>query len=236
MADTGIHGPTSNTGIAGATNFSQPQRVHENVSGASASGFSGTNRGHIWKGIFSSEIPSGATVNGFEIISTIYNSSRGNIGTFGSTGSSESVTFNIFLWNGVDLSSAIPFQNVSTGVSGISLANSDKDVTFLGPNKRHPALPSSNQGNDTVMAGTPTETGGLSWNVTDQANWGFGLKAISITNTPVYGAIRGIGLKCYFTAAGGASGYANAVIGIDGSDISQVNQVDTDSIDSIIGV
>ena len=96
-------------------------------------------------------------------------------------------------------------------------------------------MPSSNQGNDTVIAGTPTETGGLSWTVTDQANWGFGVKSISITNTPVYGVIRGIGLKCYFTAAG-ASGYANAVIGIESSDIGEVNKVATDSIDSIIGV
>tara|TARA_A100001391_G_C5040054_1_gene270644 strand:- start:230 stop:937 length:708 start_codon:yes stop_codon:yes gene_type:complete len=234
MADTGIHGPTSNTGISGMTNFSQPQRLHETTSGASATGFSGANRGHIWKGFFSSEIPTGATVDGFELISTQYNSSRGNIGNFGSSGATESTTFTFHLWNGTSLSSAIAWQNVSTGISGIALNGDSTEVTFTGSNKRHPALPSSNQGNDTVMAGSPTETGGLSWTVSSQADWGFGLKIPSVTNTPVYGAIRGLGLKCYFTEA--ATGYSNNVIGVASANIAKVKGVATVDIAKVIGV
>ena len=233
MADTGIHGPTSNTGISGMTNFSQPQRLHETTSGASATGFSNANRGHIWKGFFSSEIPTGATVNGFELISTQYNSSRGNIGNFGSSGATEVTTFTFHLWNGSSLSSAIAWQNVSTGVSGIALNGDSTEVSFTGANKRHPALPSSNQGNDTVMAGTPTETGGLSWPVSSQADWGFGLKIPSVTNTPVYGAIRGLGLKCYFTAA--ASGYGEKVLSIAVADISKVIGVEMADIEKVSG-
>ena len=233
MADTGIHGPTSNVGISGLTNFSNPQRLHETVSGASATGFTNANRGHIWKGFFSSDIPTGATVNGFELISTIFNSSRGNIGNFGSTGASESTTFTFHLWNGTSLSSALAFQNVSTSLSGIALANSDTELTFTGSNKRHPALPSSNQGNDTVMAGSPTETGGLSWTVADQAQFGFGLKIISVSATPVYGAIRGLALKCYFTAA--ATGYGEKILSIAAGDIEKVLGAPISTIDNFSG-
>ena len=227
MADTGIHGPTANQAISGVTQFSQPQRVHENVSGASASGFNNV-RGQIWKGIFSSEIPNGATVNGFEVISTIYNSSKGNIGNFGASGSTESTSMEIYLWNGSSLSSALTLENRQSG-SGIVYTNSNTTVTFTGSNKRHPsAAPFGTYGDGRVMAGSPTSLGGLSFTVSDQADWGFAIKCTAIVNTPVYGVIRGIGLKCYYTGA--ASGYGNDVNDVSSSSIVKINDIATADI------
>ena len=227
MADTGIHGPRGNQAISGVTAFQWPQRIHEHQSGNSASGYSGL-RGHIWHTVFSNEIPSGATVNGFEVISTTYLGGKGNIGTFGSTGSTEVATMEIYLWNGSSLSSPLTLQNRQT-LPGYSYTNTNTRVTFTGGNKRHPAAaPFGTYGDGRVMAGGPTELGGLSFTVADQADWGFAVKCIAITQTPTYGAIRGIGLKCYYTGA--ASGYGHGVNDVASSDIIKVNDIATADI------
>ena len=229
MADTGIHGPTGNSSISGVTAFQNASRLHENSGSNSATGYSGI-RGHIWHTIFSNEIPSGATVNGFEVISTTYNNGKGNIGTFGSTGSSEVATMEIYLWNGSSLSNPLTLENRQSS-SGISYTNTNTRVTFTGGNKRHPAAaPFGTYGDGRVMAGSPTELGGLSFTVSDQADWGFAVKCLAITQTPTYGAIRGIGLKCYYTAGASRWGGGSAVNDVADSAIVKINDVATADI------
>ena len=232
MANTAALGPTANQAISGVTAFGQPQRLHRTSTGASAAGFSSSPRGHIWTGCFSTEIPTSATINGFEITSETLGSAKGNIGTFGSTGASEDCTFTIMLWNGSTLSSTLPFLNV-TVTSNITLANSDTEITFLGGNQRHPALPGSNQGGGQILAGSSSTLGGIAFDPANQADFGFALKVIAHTSTPTYGAIRGLSLKAYYTLP---AGYTHEVVGITSTDISSVSGVVTADIDNIIGV
>ena len=134
----------------------------------------------------------------------------------------------IYLWNGSSLSSALTLENRQSG-SGIVYTNSNTTVTFTGSNKRHPsAAPFGTYGDGRVMAGSPTSLGGLSFTVSDQADWGFAIKCTAIVNTPVYGVIRGIGLKCYYTGA--ASGYGNDVNDVSSSSIVKINDIATADI------
>ena len=138
MSNTAAIGPSSNAAIAGMTGFSQPQRLHRTTTGNGASGYSGGNMGSVWKGCFSGDIPAGATIDGFEIISETIGGEKGNIGSFGSSGGSEEALFSFHLWNGTTLSDAITLDNLQGG-SGIVYSASDTLVNFIGPNKRHPA-------------------------------------------------------------------------------------------------
>ncbi len=198
MASTSAIGPSANAAIAGMTGFGQAQRLHRTSTGTGAAGFAGGNMGSIFTGCFSSEIPLGATIQGFEITSETINSSKGDFGSFGSSGASEEALYSVHLWNGSTLSSAITMVNKQSS-SGIVYSASDTLVNFTGANKRHPASsPFGTYGDGRVMAGGATELGGLSWTPGDQANFGFGIKVTTIVGTPTYGVIRGISLKCYY--------------------------------------
>ena len=199
MADTGAIGPTANQTIAGMTAFSQAARLHRTSTGNGSAGFGGGNQGSVWTGIFSGDIPVGATINGFEITSETIQSVKGDVGTFGSSGASEEALFSFHLWNGTSLSAAIEMHDLNSS-SGITYSSGNTLVNFVGANKRHPAgAPFGTYGDGSIMAGSPTELGGLSWTVSDQANFGFGIKVTTIVDTPTYGVERGIALKCYYT-------------------------------------
>ena len=199
MASTSAIGPSANAAIAGLSGFSQAQRLHRTSTGTGAAGFSGGNQGSIFTGCFSSEIPDGATINGFEITSETINSSKGDFGTFGSSGAGEEALYSVHLWNGSTLSSAITMVNKQSD-GNIVYSASDTLVNMKAPNKRHPASsPFGTYGDGRVMAGSATELGGLSWTVGDQASFGFGIKVTTIVGTPTYGVIRGISLKCYYS-------------------------------------
>jgi len=201
MADTGAIGPTANQTIAGMTAFSQAARLHRTSTGNGSAGFGGGNQGSVWTGIFSGDIPVGATINGFEITSETIQSVKGDVGTFGSSGASEEALFSFHLWNGTSLSAAIEMHDLNSS-SGITYSSGNTLVNFVGANKRHPAgAPFGTYGDGSIMAGSPTELGGLSWTVSDQANFGFGIKVTTIVDTPTYGVERGIALKCYYTPA-----------------------------------
>jgi hypothetical protein len=199
MANTSAIGPTANQTIAGMTGFVNASRLHRTNTGNDASGYSGGNQGTIWTGCFGSEIPAGATINGFEITSETINSKKGNIGSFGSSGATEEALFSLHLWNGSTLSSAIEMHDLNS-TSGVTYSSGNTLVNFVGANKRHPSgAPFGTYGDGSVMAGSPTELGGLSWNVSEQGDFGFGIKVTTIVGTPTYGATLGISLKCYYT-------------------------------------
>ena len=199
MASTSAIGPSANAAIAGMTGFSSATRLHRTSTGTGAAGFAGGNQGSIFTGCFSSEIPDGATINGFEVISETIEGSKGDFGTFGSSGAGEEALYSVHLWNGSTLSSAITMVNKQSD-GNIVYSASDTLVNMKAPNKRHPASsPFGTYGDGRVMAGSATELGGLSWTVSDQGDFGFGIKVTTIVGTPTYGVIRGISLKCYYS-------------------------------------
>jgi hypothetical protein len=202
MADTGIVGPLANaavgTGLGDGTNygaFSNPQRLHRTSAGSNASTVTAANKGTRWYNCFdSNQIPSAATILGVELVAGVDfdGSGNSNIGSFGSTGATESITFKAFLYNGTSYSSALTYDGNTR--TGITYSDSNTAATFLGANRRYLGL--STLG---TLFGGPTDLSGLSWNTANQADFGFALISTAVVNTPVAGIIRGIGLKVYYS-------------------------------------
>ena len=205
MADTGIVGPLANTTIGTALGngvnygaFSNPQRLNRGETGSGASTVTTANKGTLWRNCFdSNQIPSSATITGVEIVAGVDfdGSGNSNFGTFGSTGATESITFRMYLFNGVSYSSPLEYDGVAR--TGITYSDSDTTATFLGANKRYLGL--STLG---TLFGGAGDLSGLSWDVSNQAAYGFALTSTAIVNTPVAGILRGIGLKVYYDEVG----------------------------------
>ena len=107
MADTGIIGPVADVAIGTAlgdgTNygsFSNPQRLYRTAGGSSAATVTTSGKGTLWYNCFVSEIPSSATIQGIEIVAGVDfdGSGNSNIGNFGSTGTTETITMQMYLY------------------------------------------------------------------------------------------------------------------------------------------
>lgn len=230
MADTGIVGPLANTavgtGLGDGTNYgawSSPQRLHRNGIYSNAAVVTAANKGTRWYNCFdNNQIPAGATITGVEIVATtdFDGSGNSNIGTFGSTGSTESISMRAYLYNGSSYSSPLAYDGATR--TGITYSDSNTTATFLGPNRRY--LGSSTLG---TLFGGSSDLSGLTWDPANQANFGFVFTSTAIVNTPVAGAIRGIGLRVTYTEAVARSGPA---------DVAKINGVATADIDKFSGV
>ena len=234
MPTTNIEGPHSNA-AAGTidsvsfTGFGQPQRVHENSTGASAAFATSANRGTRYFNCFNAnQIPSGATITGMEIVAgtDFDGTGNSNFGNFGSTGASESATFKMFLHNGTSYSSALTFLSTP---SGGSLNGDSTELTLTGPNKRYLGITTLG-----VLGGSSTSLSGLTFDPANQANFGFAIVCTAVSATPVFGILRGIGLRATYTEA--ATGYSNNVIGVASANIAKVKGVATGDIAKVIGV
>lgn len=228
MADTGIVGPLSSatvgTGLGDGINYgawSFPQRLYRNQINANAAVVTTADKGTRWYNCFdSNQIPTGATITGVEIVAGVDfdGSGNSNIGTFGSTGATESITLRAYLYNGSSYSSALTYDGATR--TGITYSDSDTSATFLGANRRYLGL--STLG---TLFGGASDLSGLTWDPADQANFGFVFTSTAIVNTPVAGAIRGIGLRVTYSDA--PSGPAN---------VAQVNGVVKASINEFNGI
>ena len=106
----------------------------------------------------------------------------------------ESITFRMYLYNGVSYSSALEYDGLTR--TGVTYSDSDTTATFLGANRRYLGL--STLG---TLFGGASDLSGLSWDPTNQADFGFAFTSTAIVATPVAGILRGIGLKVYYTDA-----------------------------------
>ena len=204
MADTGIVGPLSNSTLGTAlsdgntyASFSNPQRIYRTTTGASASTTTTALKGNLWFNCFDSgQIPTGATITGVEIVAGVDfdGSGNSNFGTFGTTGATESITFSMRLYNGVAYSQRLAYDGAVR--AGITYGTGELDATFLGGNRRYLGL--STLG---TLFGGASDLSGISWDPTNQADFGFAFYSTAIVNTPVAGILRGIGLKVYYTDA-----------------------------------
>ena len=222
MADTGIIGPVANVAIGTAlgdgTNygsFSNPQRLYRTAGGSSAATVTTSGKGTLWYNCFVSEIPSSATIQGIEIVAGVDfdGSGNSNIGNFGSTGTTETITMQMYLYNGTSYSSALQFDGIAR--TGISYANNNTEITFTGANRRYLGL--STLG---TLVGGASDLSGLAWDPTNQADFGFALTTIGVTATPVSGIIRGIGLKAHYTTA-----TPTRLLNYSGSQITEIDKV-----------
>lgn len=239
MPTTGIAGPLNNvavgTGLGDGTNYlawSNPQRLHRTSTGASAAVVQAADKGTRWYNCFSSsDIPLGATITGVEIVAgtDFDGSGDSNIGTFGSTGATESISLRAFLYNGSSYSSALEYDGNPRG--GITYSDSNTTATFLGANRRYLALAQLG-----TLFGASDSLSGLTWDPANYASFGFAFVSTAVVDTPVAGAIRGIGLRITYTQPSGPSNIAqisgvtksniDESNGVTFSDISEINSVD----------
>lgn len=202
MPDTGVIGPLANTavgtGLGDGTNygaFSNTARLHRTATGASAATVTAANKGTRWYNCFdSNQIPSGATITGVEIVATTDFDGAGdsNMGTFGTTGAAETITFKAFLYNGSEYSDALAFDGQSR--TGFTYANNDTEATLTGPNRRY--LGMSTLG---TLFGASDDLSGLTWDPANQADFGFAIVTTAVTDTPVAGILRGVGLRVTYS-------------------------------------
>jgi len=234
MGVTSILTPTSSSAVStglgdGVTygNWSFASRVFRASTGSSAAVASGSGaspKGTVWKGCFdASQIPSGAVITGVELVAGTDpdGSGNSNIGTAGSTGASESITLQMYLFNGTSYSSALTFLSTP---SGGSLNGDSTELTLTGGNKRYV----NNTSGDDIMAGSSTGLSGLSWDPADQANFGFAITTIAHSATPVGIVVRGIGLRVTYSTQ-----FPDKVIGEPPADILKVLGIGTASLANI---
>jgi hypothetical protein len=178
MANTSTLGPLSNLTPPGRTAWIGADRLHRDQTGVTSAAAVNTTYGSTWYNCFDSgQIPVGATIDGIELISETINSGTGFFGTAGSTGAAESGTIEIYFYNGSSYSTAV-YSNTFTGANDY----------FPVPN-----------GGGQVIAGGSSDLSGLSWNPSNQSNFGFRIDITAIVGTPVLVTDRGLALKVYYT-------------------------------------
>lgn len=223
MANTGINPPTANitlgTALSDGNNYvswSYPDRMYSGSSNSVvASGSNAGNRGNLWKGCFTNEIPSNATITGIQLVAPL----QTYFGNAGSTGATESLTYRMYLYNG---SSYVEMPFLSTPTGG-SLSSDSMELTLTGANRYYvDAFTGTN-----ILAGSSTSTFGLTWNPTNQNDFGFVILTNAQVDTPV-GVINSfgyIGLRVYYDTS-----YPNTIDGIAPSNIDNVDNVSISNI------
>ena len=220
MATTSILTPRANaavgTGLGDGTNYGgwlYPQRIHRASTGSNAAVVTLKNKGTLWDSCLDvGEIPSSAVITGVELVAGLDTDGSGNsyLGNAGSTGSTESMTYKMYLYNGSSYSSALTFLSTP---SGGSLNGDSTELTLTGANKSYV----NNTTGDDLMAGSSTGLSGLSWDVANQVDFGFAFITAAQSGTPIGIALRGIGLRITYSTS-----FPDIVIGEPPADILKV--------------
>jgi len=225
MAVTSILPPTANVTLGTAlgdgntyASWGAPTRLY-------ATGFnvvyttSTSPVGNMWSGCFSSTIPATATITGVELATN----GNGNFGAAGGMGASEYHTFMMRFYNGSSYSAPLTF--LSTPVGG-TLNGDSTELRLQGSNKRYV----NNVSGTDIMAGANNSLSGLSWDPSDQANFGFAIYIINGNGTPisVLGGAGEVGLRITYSEQ-----FPDKVIGEPPADILKVNGIGTSSLANI---
>tara|TARA_B100001093_G_scaffold488970_1_gene526687 strand:+ start:2344 stop:3681 length:1338 start_codon:yes stop_codon:yes gene_type:complete len=225
MAVTSIRPPSANATLGSAlsdgnTYISWTYATRMYGSNACvASGTTAGNRGNVWTGCFSNQIPTGATITGVELVA----SGNSRFGNAGSTGVSEALIYQMRFYNGTSYSAPLVFLSTP---SGGSLNGDSTQLTLTGGNKYYV---NNTTGTD-VLAGASDSLSGISWDPNDQADFGFAILTSGITDTPV-GVILGesnMGLRITYQTL-----YTNTVIGIAPTNISKILGIATSAVSKV---
>ena len=155
------------------------------------------------------QIPSGATVTGIEVVATTQSSNLNSY--FASAGlSSGEFKFTWFFYNGSAFSSALAHVGDVSGITGITSTDSGASLTFNGGNRKYL---NSTPGDDVLFGGT-SDLSGLSWDPANQAEFGLAVTITDLSGTAIGAWVRGIGLRCTYSTGFGkvACGISTAAI------------------------
>lgn len=225
MAVTSIEAPTSNTTLGTSlgdgnnyVSWTYPERMYSSGTNVCvASGSTAGNRGNLWSNCFTANIPVDAVITGVELVADV----NARFGNAGSTGSTESLTYRMYLYNGIDYA---PVEFLSTPFGG-SLSSDGYELTLTGANRYY----RNNSTGLDILAGSSTSLSGLTWSPYYQNNFGFVILTNAKVDTPV-GVLSGqgdMGLRVTYSVS---SNYPNIVTGVAPNDIDEVTTVETTSI------
>ena len=184
MAVTSISPPTANATLGTAlgdgntyVSWTQPTRMY--ASGSNVTYTTSNVAGNVWTGCFSSTIPATATITGVELVGA----GTARFGNAGSTSAGETFTYKMRFYNGSSYSSPLTFLSTP---SGGSLNGDSTELTLDGSNKYYV----NNTSGTDVLAGANDSLSGLSWDPSDQADFGFAIYIVAESGTAV-GIISG---------------------------------------------
>ena len=225
MAVTSIEAPTSNftlgTSLGDGNNYvswTYPERMYSGGTNVCvASGSTAGNRGNLWSNCFTANIPVDAVITGVELVADV----NARFGNAGSTGSTESLTYRMYLYNGTNYA-AVEF--LSTPFGG-SLSSDGYELTLTGANRYY----RNNSTGLDILAGSSTSLSGLTWSPYSQHNFGFVILTNAKVDTPI-GIVSGMGDMGLRVTYSVSSNYPNIVTGIAPNDIDEVTTVETTSI------
>ena len=224
MAVTSILPPSANTAIGSAlsdgntySSWSYATRMYSGGSNACVA--TSPNIGTMWSGCFSSTIPTTATITGVELVG----SGNSRFGNAGSTSSGETFTYMMRFYNGSSYSAPLAFLSTPTGGS---LNGDSTELTLDGTNRYYV----NNTSGTDVLAGANNSLSGISWNPSDQANFGFAIYLTAETGSAV-AVILGegnMGLRVTYSEQ-----FPDKVIGEPPADILKVNGIAAASLANI---
>jgi hypothetical protein len=205
MATTSIVFPTANAVLSTALGdgityggWNVPERIYGTSTISSGVAVTTTNNtGNLWKG-FSFGFPSPGTIDveGVELMADndpYDGTPLANMGNAGSTGSTESAVYKMYLYDG-SAYAGVEFISPPNG----SLSGDSLELTLQGGNKRYKNGFNS-AGTAETIGGAADDLHGLSWNQAYVSDWGFAITVTSFVNTPVPVILRGIGLRITYT-------------------------------------
>jgi len=224
MAVTSILPPSANTSIGSALSDGNTYSSWTNATrmysgGSNACVATSPNIGTMWSGCFSSTIPTTATITGVELVG----SGNSRFGNAGSTSSGETFTYMMRFYNGSSYSAPLAFLSTPTGGS---LNGDSTELTLDGSNRYYV----NNTSGTDVLAGANNSLSGISWNPSDQANFGFAIYLTAETGTAV-AVILGegnMGLRVTYSVQ-----FPDKVIGEPPADILKVNGISTSALANI---
>ncbi len=234
MATTAILQPraqaTLGTGLGDGTTYGSwtgPDRLFATATGTSiAASATAAGIGNVWTDCFhDNQIPSGATITGVELVAGTDPDGSGNsyFATAAFGHSSAEKTLQVFFYNGTSYSSAVTFPgSLSTGVT---LNGAADELTFTGNNRFYV----NSDATEEVLAGANDSLFGLSWDPSNQSDFGF---AVTVLSTNAFFSIplliRGIGMRITYS-----TGFADKVIGEPPADILKVLGIATANLANI---
>jgi hypothetical protein len=175
--------------------------------------------GNVWTGCFSSTIPATAAITGVELVGA----GTARFGNAGSTSVGETFTYKMRFYNGSSYSSPLTF--LSTPAGG-TLNGDSTELTLDGTNRYYV----NNTSGTDVLAGANDSLSGISWDPSDQADFGFAIYIVAESGTAV-AIISGqgdMGLRITYSEQ-----FPDKVIGEPPADILKVNGIATSNLKNI---
>jgi hypothetical protein len=180
----------------------QTNRIDKSSTGTNSAAFTTDNQICWMKNFFNdNQIPAGATILGIEIVAIDTGGGESGGSYLGSAGSSSGgFKFRAYLHNGTSFSSPLEHKLSVDSITGITSTDSGASLTYSG-GVRH--YFNNTASDDNILYGAANDLSGLSWNASNQAEFGFAVTFTEETGTGVGIWLRGISMRATYSTGFG---------------------------------